>query len=385
MVSNERVALAVAAGVGLLLVLWAASTVFVDDELEPRRGNGGLVAATTSERPVVTAGDPTVTKVDFDVGKPMEVLWKLAYPDEPPTAAILLFHGCGHTAKSWFTFPEHKALTSRLLNSPDFNTLLIAFTSLRVCWESRFDPGEDVFAAPSPNGRHHGSVDVRRVHTALEKVLRSRGEWPPPYPLGSVGVSSGGAFTTVFAHGRPDVAPLAAQAVYIAAGSAKAIDPANCAQLPSKHCPHTVFVHMPRDEKVAAKVERASEWLRRGGSDVAVFACHPKQLGATTISDALPQVPEALSQRLHAAFQGAGYIGGDGYLAQDPRKVNWRAVAKTAAQQGEAPAADASLVESLHNELGELLNMLYGKHEMTSEHAADVAEFLHRRVRQAAA
>lgn len=332
----------------------------------PQRTHGPRISA--PRRGVALRPEPR--RVAVEAGPAVELMWQLADAGRSPDAAVLLFHGCGHSAASWFTYPEHAAVVRELLDPTaqgGANVLVIAFSSRAAsragggCWDTSFEAGT------APN------EDVSRVHFALEALLLARGEWPPTYPLAGIGASSGGSFVTVLAHGRPELAPLAAQAVYISAGVTSAVDPAACSTLPEGRCPATAFVHMPRDEYTAARVANAHDALTWTGTPVMIAECHPQPLLPATLAHKLPHVTSGMSLRVYNALMKAGYLTRTGELKEDPRQSAWMAVARDAAS---SRPDDIVSLDSMEHGMQELLNVLYAQHEMTSQHFTSVAAFL---------
>ena len=116
---------------------------------------------------------------------------------------VLLFHGCGGTAETWFTLSEHRANVKALVTN---GFAVIAFTSssqVRKCWDEtwplEYEAGTSTSSSSSSSSSSSLTVnhDVTNVVATLRQWLER--ESKSALALFAFGASSGGTFVTLLA------------------------------------------------------------------------------------------------------------------------------------------------------------------------------------------
>jgi hypothetical protein len=328
-------------------------------------------------------------------------------PSVPRTGTVLLFHGCQNSAASWVDGPLDAALAAALSAR---GLMLVAPTAAHGsgCWDASA-----------------GSADMA-AGAALACALRSA------TPLFALGASSGGAFATFLAAALPRT--FAALACYIMplhpawavvagddaeppppplacdAGGAAVPAPLDAPALPPPPPPPLIFVHMPRDARMAAIIAAQRAALAAGCASppcVAERRVLPTSLRATDFAARMPgRVTAAASKALTAVLLRAGVLGEDAAAAaagerepryavlEQPRAPKVRSLLLDFVQTlrggggggpldvgaPEAAGADAPRLDDARASLvrwtQQILNAAFAEHEMTDAFANDVADFL---------
>ncbi|CAI7881777.1 unnamed protein product [Closterium sp. NIES-54] len=346
-------------------------------------------------------GAPALVPV-YETMHGREVVWQVPRGDLPLAGVVFFAHGCTHRATHFW--PPHRACPS-CLGLPEDMALVqhalkrrlavIAVSSLSTCWDTSFPPERSLDIPP-----------VVQVLTTWRQQHHLR-----TLPLFALGASSGGYFISLLAHSID----LQALAIIISSGVKKAFD----SPLPSgRQFPPTLFVHMPKDEQRAEAVERAVEILRSKGSEAGQIPCLEKRLGPSFLSDRIPNLTLAASERIFQALKQGGVVGEDGRMVRDGRRSGWIAVLQKEGVMeelergskysragegtggegggegdeeeegagggeesgesggGEGGGGEGGGSEAMEGAIEEELNVAFAFHEMTSEHGHSMMDWL---------
>uniref|UniRef100_J3L412 Uncharacterized protein n=1 Tax=Oryza brachyantha TaxID=4533 RepID=J3L412_ORYBR len=228
--------------------------------------------------------------------------------------------------------PEDIAITERALRR---RFAVLALASARECWSM----GQEVSAAKR----------------GIQSWTAERGLGD--LPVTALGASSGGYFVSRLAAGMK----LAAVVLMIAEGS---FGPGG---VPAGY-PPAMFLHMPKDQRRAALVERNSKMLRRNGVEVKEILSQELPLTPTILSDRIPRLNQGLSERIWRVFKEEGFVDERGYMRKDGRATPWKeAVVKRGFWEE---------VSGWAEHIQEELNLAYGYHEMTSLHTDEIFDWI---------
>jgi hypothetical protein len=272
-------------------------------------------------------------------------------PPQHPLGVLLLFHGCTHNAEDWFQLPAEKLVVSEALKR---GLVCVALPSAdRVgsrCWDM--------------------DVDDERAEMLIRDFVRP--SWPS-LPIYALGASSGGSFAAWLGN-NPSLA-LSGVALYITPGLPAFLDI-------KQPYPRTAMIIM-KEDALSASQERAQSFLDRlTRHHVAgkMWLCEPQSFNVGFLRNHMPSWPPQLRAALIRNMRRANLLDEHGMLAKDPRAL-WDShmeILESTAEQVNRTTTDTD-VESLR----ELLNVAWGEHEMTAEHASSVLDFLHpRRIRR---
>ncbi|KAB8083501.1 hypothetical protein EE612_005719 [Oryza sativa] len=267
-------------------------------------------------------------------------IWEL--PAAPARAVLFVAHGCHCRPENFWPpsprcpgcvgLPEDVAITERALRR---RFAVLALASARECWSM----GKEVSAAK------------RGIRSwATENGLAD-------LPVAALGASSGGYFVSRLAAEMK----LAAVVLMIAEGS---FGPGGA---PAGY-PPAMFLHMPKDQRRAALVERNSKMLRSNGVEVNELRSLELPLTPTMLSDRIPGLNRGLSERIWRVFTEDGFVDERGFMRKDGRATPWKdAVVKRGFWEEVAGWAD---------HIQEELNLAYGYHEMTSLHTDEMFDWI---------
>lgn len=276
-----------------------------------------------------------------------------------PKAVMFVAHGCQHSATDFWEqtrscptclgLPEEVRIRRRTLQAG------IAFIALSSqdrdfsrCWSFEND-------APV-------------VQRALRRFRDKHGL--SALPLAALGASSGGAFVLQLP------AKLELDAVI---SQIMAIPP----QMLPDRMPPTLFVHMTRDQRTAAFVQKDVRKLKAAGGRADHVEVSPQKPTAAFFVDRIEHIELASATMLHHALQSHRLLNSDGFLAEDPRRSPWReALRLTEGLVGRLPgpglgtggapdslAADESAV-------AECLNVAWAMHEIVSDPMEQILHFI---------
>lgn len=262
---------------------------------------------------------------------------------------LVLFHGCNHNPEDWFQLPSETTLISKAFERGFVCVAIPSFDRQGSrCW--------------SPE------ADTKRVNEAYTHVIHPR--WKN-LPIVGAGASSGGTFLTFLANSQ--TIPLRAAAVYISPGLPPFVP------VLKTHAP-SIFIHMSGDEDMASQ-QRVDEYrsrLRAVGVSSEELLCGPHVFAAQFLRTATSNQPHhhwpmPFCVSIIHYLQHEHMLTRAGVLLRDPRAAEpeWQRALKKAGEESGTTVGPLE-VEALR----ELLNVAWGVHEMTGEHADDVVTFL---------
>lgn len=314
----------------LLLLAASAAAVFLYS----------LTAARSyeSRSEVPSLSSPTVETIES-----ARTFWEL--PAASPARAVLFVaHGCRCRPENFWPpsprcpgcvgLPEDVAITDRALRR---GFAVLAVASARECWSL----GKEV--------------------NATKRVIRS---WAAKnglegLPVVALGASSGGYFVSRLAVKMS----LAAVVIMIAEGAFGG----SAGALPAVY-PPAMFIHMPKDKRRAALVDKNSKMLMKNGVEVKELQSLELPLTPTLLSERIPGLDRGLSERIWTAFREEGFVDEKGYMKEDGRETPWKdALVKRGFWKE---------VSALADHIQEELNLAYGYHEMTSLQADEMFDWV---------
>ncbi|KAG2591626.1 uncharacterized protein LOC120676249 [Panicum virgatum] len=314
------------------LLLLAAAAVFLYSQSQT------TALSYESRGEVRPVSSPTVETIDG-----ARAIWEL--PAAAPARAVLFVaHGCRCRPENFWPpsprcpacvgLPEDVAITDLALRR---RFAVLAVASAGECWSL----GKEV----------NGAKRVIRSWAAKNGL--------EGLPVAALGASSGGYFVSRLAAKMS----LAAVVIMIAEGAF-----GRTAGAPPAVYPPTMFVHMPKDTRRAALLERNSKMLMRNGVEVKELESLELPLTPTLLSERIPGVDRELSERIWKVFREEGFIDEKEYMKEDGRATPWKdALVKRGFWKEVSPWAD---------HIQEELNLAYGYHEMTSLHADEMFDWI---------
>ncbi|XP_062206855.1 uncharacterized protein LOC133908732 [Phragmites australis] len=314
----------------LALLLLAAAAVFLYSQTAVRSYES-IGAAPPLFSPMVESIDG------------LRAIWEL--PAAAPARAVLFVaHGCRCRPENFWPpsprcpgcvgLPEDVAITARALRR---RFAVLAVASAGECWSL----GWEVNAAKR-------TIRSWAAKNGLEG-----------HPVVALGASSGGYFVSKLAAKMS----LAAVVIMIAEGAF-----GGSAGAPPMIYPPAMFIHMPKDRRRAALVERNSKMLMKNGVEVRELRSLEVPLTPTLLSDRISGLDRRLSERIWTAFKEEGFVDEKGYMKEDGRATPWKdALVKSGLGEEVSPWVD---------HIQEELNLAYGYHEMTSLHADEMFNWI---------
>jgi hypothetical protein len=286
------------------------------------------------------AASPALSSPTVDSLGGARAIWEL--PAAPARAVLFVAHGCRCRPENFWPpsprcpgcvgLPEDVAITARALRR---RFAVLAVASAGECWSL----GHEVGAAK------------RAIHSWTAK--NGLGD----LPVAALGASSGGYFVSRLAAEMS----FAAVVIMISEG---AFGPAGA---PTGY-PPAMFLHMPKDRKRVALVERNMKMLRKGGVEVRELRSLELPLTPTLLSDRIPGLDHELSERIWKMFSEEDFADERGYMRKDGRATPWKdAVVKRGFWEE---------VSGWAGHIQEELNLAYGYHEMTSLQADEMFNWI---------
>lgn len=318
------------ASLALLLLAAAGILLYSQSQTTPPSSQ---IDVRSSESPALSS--PTVESIDG-----ARAIWEL--PAAPARAVLFVAHGCRCRPENFWPpsqscpgcvgLPEDVAITARALRR---RFAVLAVASNEECWSLEQEVG------------------------ATKRAIQS---WTAKNGLGerpvfALGASSGGYFVSRLATEMN----LAAVVIMISEG---AFGPAGA---PAGY-PPAMFLHMPKDHRRAASVERNMKMLRGNGVEVKEVRSVELPLTPTLLSDRIPGLDHGLSERILKMFSEEGFVDDRGYMRKDGRATPWKdAVVKRGFWEEVSRWAE---------HIQEELNLAYGYHEMTSLQADEMFDWI---------
>ncbi|CAO2182904.1 unnamed protein product [Urochloa humidicola] len=275
-------------------------------------------------------------------------IWEL--PTAAPARAVLFVaHGCSCRPENFWPqsphcpgcvgLPEDVSITEGALRR---RFAVLAVASAGDCWSL----GKEV----------NGAKRVIRSWAAKNGL--------EGLPVVALGASSGGYFVSRLAAKMS----LAAVVIMIAEGAFGGATGA-----PPAVYPPTMFIHMPKDRRRAALLERNSKMLMKNGVDVKELQSLELPLTPTLLSERIPKVDRELSERIWTVFREEGFVDDKGFMEEDGRATPWKdALVKRGFWKEVSPWAD---------HIQEELNLAYGYHEMTSLHNDEMFDWIEKHLK----
>lgn len=256
-----------------------------------------------------------------------------------PEGALLVLHGCHHSAKDYFAnnakcteckgLPQEMMVTRTALNH---GYVVIAISSFGTCWSAEID------------GPRVGEVlKAFYNETALSNL-----------PLYAFGASSGGSFVGML----PTILPHRTLS-----GLIVQISPVAVTGDELKGYPPTVFSHMPRDERTAEFIAKNIEQFKKAGVTTIESRLKPRAIDAEYFyHESFGKITQDESAAMLNTLSTFNLVDDDGYLTDDPRLFDDDHVN---ALRLHAPEWDSLLPDQ--SDVRELLNVAYATHELSSE------------------
>ncbi|CAL4947451.1 unnamed protein product [Urochloa decumbens] len=303
----------------------------------------------TTARPYESIGEalPLSTPKVGTIGG-ARAIWEL--PAAAPARAVLFIaHGCSCRPENFWPpsprcpgcvgLPEDVAITGHALRR---RFAVLAVASAGDCWSL----GKEVNGAKQV-------IQSWAAKNGLEGL-----------PVVALGASSGGYFVSRLAAKMR----LAAVVIMIAEGAFGGAAGATPAVYPP-----TMFIHMPKDRRRAALLERNSKMLMKNGVEVKELQSLELPLTPTLLSERIPGLDSELSERIWKVFREEGFVDDKGYMREDGRATPWKdALVKRGFWKEVSPWAD---------HIKEELNLAYGYHEMTSLHNDEMFDWIEKHLK----
>eukprot|EP00897_Mesotaenium_endlicherianum_P009758 jgi/Mesen1/8810/ME000053S08216 len=164
---------------------------------------------------------------------------------------------------------------------------------------------------------------------------------------------------------------LNALAVYISSGVEAALSAEPELVEQGARFPPTLFVHMPRDKKMARRVARSVALLRARGVHAAELPCEALPVTPLFFAERILGVNTTASEKIFGALKLEGLLSADNHLLRDPRRAGW--VKELQAHAAVPTVASGEL--QWEKEISEELNVAYAMHELTSLKAAETFDW----------
>lgn len=256
-----------------------------------------------------------------------------------PEGALLVLHGCHHSAKDYFAnnakcteckgLPQEMMITRTALNH---GYVVIAISSFGTCWSAEID---------GPRVRE--VLKAFYNETALSNL-----------PLYAFGASSGGSFVGML----PTILPHRTLS-----GLIVQISPVAVTRDELKAYPPTVFSHMPRDERTAEFIAKNIEQFKKAGVTTIESRLKPRAIDPDYFyQESFGKITQDESAAMLNTLSTFNLVDNDGYLTDDPRSFDDDHVN---ALRLHAPEWDSLLPDQ--SDVRELLNVAYATHELSSE------------------
>ena len=338
---------------GGALVLAVACALFVCHSLVLPRTQRGIGLRHTqpsqlAEQPAVdsrvAAKSPSESCALHQLGNTTYVLHA---PRDGPIGALFLFHGCSHGAADFCAPAAVGCAKCRALPAElDWvrQGLIRKMAVLAVSSRDR------------RSGCWHGDRDVQAVLDVAAHVGVGR------LPFVSMGASSGGSFAMRFAAAHTNRSN--AQCTGVISQVAAPLVPTALARS------RIVWSVMDRDKRTLRAAQVAQRGAKQKHVSTMLVKHSPRRVTAEFLSGF--SVPAKASAAVHAALKEHSLLDEEGYLRADPRHSQWRRV--VAPVLAREDWRDSLLADK--SAMSEALNIAYGMHELTDEHAAEMLDFV---------
>eukprot|EP00977_Amphora_coffeiformis_P010746 scaffold2518_cov178-Amphora_coffeaeformis.AAC.5 len=295
----------------------------------------------------------------------VDLLWEAPKGVTKVDGILVLLHGCHHSATDFWDNTNNDACRGECLGLPEEKAIV----------EMGLERGMVVVALSSQN-RKSKCWHPERDNEPVSKVLvELQQRWSKKstsksdansLPLIAFGASSGGHVLSqldtavVAAGGRLD--GIIAQIAPAPTGAG------------DKSCHCRVFITMNRDRRVDQSVTDAVKVLQQK-TDYAVrhIRLDDLKIHDTFFTDRIGSdyYPPDVSKRMVEALEKFGLLDeSTGKLIQDPRRSDWRQALQPLVQ-----GAGKDSLQSDESPISEVLNVAYGKHEMTRDGVGEALDF----------
>ena len=201
----------------------------------------------------------------------------------------------------------------------------------------------------------------------------------PNIPTFAFGASSGGRLVNSIlpVAMKEKSLPLAGYISQIMGPNPKLERPPSTVQQQRDNGPAMVYITMPKDVKTLESVKRFLETVTEKGNPIKHIEVKDHAIGPSFFHDRIPGIPLDLSTKLFEALQKNHWLDTETLkLTADPRRnVEWKMIWKPILLL-EAPSSYQDDLMSDHSPLSEVMNVAYGRHEMTRDGVAEALDWL---------
>jgi len=261
----------------------------------------------------------------------------------PPKGALLVLHGCHHSARDWFAnntkcescrgLAQEMSITRMALAR---GYVVIAVSSFGTCWSE--------------------SADVPRVEQVLNVFFNETAL--TNLPLYAFGASSGGSFVGLLPQLQLPVKP-SGLIIQIAPGPTLEHTPRS--EL-SKY-PPTVFSHMPRDSRTGEFIGQSIGDFKKAGVLVKESPLRERIINDDYFyRESFGKISEEESASITGVLRSFNMLDANGKLTEDPRSFDDDHVDVL---KRHSPEWDSLLPDQ--SDIRELLNVAYATHELSAE------------------
>jgi hypothetical protein len=293
----------------------------------------------TSQVPAqITKSKETRTGPHQETLHGVHVLWEAPIGSKSAQGIFLVLHGCHHSATDFWLpsvacpecigLPEEMAIVRMGL---DRGLIVVAMSSQNRksgCWKSHLD-----------------QIPITLALQELQQRWRSEEKRHTKLPIIAFGASSGGYLVQQLEHVDAIIAQIAGVALGKLSAGLKFIG----------------FITMQRDQQVERSVKDYMDSISHSDIVKHHLSQGPQALLDTFFMDRIGKEfysPSQSKDMVHA-LQNGGFLDSKGHLIEDPRRTNWRSLLQPFAHN-DTLVPDASPIS-------EILNVAYGKHEMTRD------------------
>eukprot|EP00823_Brevimastigomonas_motovehiculus_P002645 TRINITY_DN1593_c1_g1_i1.p1 TRINITY_DN1593_c1_g1~~TRINITY_DN1593_c1_g1_i1.p1 ORF type:complete len:334 (+),score=47.81 TRINITY_DN1593_c1_g1_i1:39-1040(+) len=290
-----------------------------------------------------------------------ELVWQLPKA-RPIDGLLLLFHGCSHSAIDFFQQPEDRYILKQALKA---RLGVVAFSALDSCWSETWPV--------------HENRDVIHVQRAVRSFMQNHAHSFGKLPLFGFGASSGGSFVSILA--RSGALGFTGVIIQISPGNSLAFRESTSPSLAS--FPPTAFIYMKGDLHwaSASNINAIAARLKSNHVPVRVYSCsshplNPNYFFRRMDADLFTGMSESVSERLVDFIRRSNFLSNDLYLQDDPRDSDIISLLRSHLQSL-LPALSSHSIEQLWlPAFFEMLNVAFGRHELTSQHFVSALKFI---------
>lgn len=289
----------------------------------------------------------------------VETVWQK--PEGTARGLLFLAHGCNHGAIDFW--PQSPACT-QCIGLPE--EVRITKHALQAGWA--------VVAMSSADREFTRCWNFGTDGPAVAGALKSFREAHAlaQLPLAAMGASSGGAFVLQLPQAVPGIQAVISQIM--------AISPQMLISQGNQPFPPTLFIHMVRDARTTALVEKCVRKLKQNGLKASSIEVPSRTIDEAFFSSRIVGLSAQTSQKLRRALEKASLLDGEGKLADDPRRTNWRNAVRGAAGLSDVlpgiKPGQADTLQADESAVAEVLNMAYSAHEITADYMQETFSWI---------